>query len=239
MARILYFEVSVSLLKEKYQVLAQAMDQTYAAQDSAFNEWMRRQQTATAAFMARAQSAVPQGTPPREQAAAVLPILQASLAEPEAPRCQLLSMLWNSKFENDLGGESHLAFLGSTDARFGTWRSAVLALAALRHWYATRSDAPGDIDSVCRAAGLTSVPQDHYGSAPLRMVTFQTDSPPIQYQHGRPSDKAEKFLAGETVIYSVGPDGTDDRAAIDWVFGPKGDWPFHLGQPQSSFPVTK
>lgn len=232
------FEVSVSLLKEKYKVQAEALAQTYVAQDSTFNEWMRRQQTATATFMAKAQSAVPQGTPPRERAAAVLPMLQASLAEPQAPRGQLLWMIWNSKFENDVGDSG---FLGSIDARTGTRRSAMLSLAALRYWYATRSDAPADLASVCRAAGLTGVPLDHYGSAPLRMVTFQTDSPPIQYQHGRPSDKAEKFLAGETVIYSVGPDGTDDRAAIDWVFGPtnKGDWPFHLGKPQSSFPVTK
>ena len=232
------FELSVSLLKEKYQVQAEALAQTYAAQDSAFNEWTRRQQTATATFMAKVQSAVPQGTPPKEQAAAVLPILQASLAEPQAPRSHLLGMIWNSKFENDLGDSG---FLGGTDARFGTWRSAMLSLAALRYWYATRSDAPADLASVCRAAGLTGVPLDHYGSAPLRMVTFQTDSPPIQYKHGRPSDKAEKFLAGETVIYSVGPDGADDRAAIDWVFGPtnKGDWPFHLGKPQSSFPVSK
>ena len=232
------FEVSVSLLKEKYQVQAEALTQTYAAQDSALNEWMQRQETAAATFMAKAQSAVPQGAPPGELAAAMLPILQESLAEPQAPRSQLLWMLWNSKFENVMGDSR---FLGSTDARFGTWRSAILSLAALRYWYATRSDAPADLASVCRAAGLSGVPQDHYGNAPLRMVTFQADSPPIQYKHGRPSNKAEKFLAGETVIYSVGPDGADDRAAIDWVFGPtnKGDWPFHLGKPQSSFPVSK
>ena len=232
------FELSVSLLKEKYQVQAEALAQTYAAQDSAFNEWMRRQQTATATFMAKVQSAVPQGTPPKERAAAVLPILRASLAEPQAPRSQLLWIIWNSKFENDLGVSG---FLGHIDAQIGTQRSAMLSLAALRYWYATRSDAPADLASVCRAAGLTGVPLDYYGSAPLRMLTFQTDSSPIQYKHGRPSDKAEKFLAGETVIYSVGPDGADERAAIDWVFGPtnKGDWPFHLGKPQSSFPVSK
>ena len=231
------FDVSAALLKESYQLQADALTQPYAAQAAAFTAWDQRQQATVGSIMAAAQSAVPQGTPPNQSMAAVIPILEKALNEPNAPRGQLLRTLWNSKIENDL---SNGRFIGETDARGRTRQSAMLALAALRYWYATQSTPPGDLASVCRSAGLTEVPRDFYGNGPLQMITFQTDSPPIQYPHGRPSDKAEKFLAGETVIYSVGPDGVDDRAASDWAFNPntKGDWPFYLGRPQNQFSVS-
>lgn len=230
------YEAGVRSLKEKYQVQANALGQSYASQSAASLEWMKQNQAAMASFMASVQSAVPAGTPPAQQAAAALPILEKSLADEKTPRGQLLLALWASKFENDMGDFP----LCSVDLRGATRRSVMLTLAALRHWYATHREPPMDLASVCREAGLSDVPRDFYSDGPVRMLSFTMDSPPIQYPHGRPTDKPEKFLAGEWVIYSVGPDGIDDRVVSDWAYNPgaKGDWPFSLGRPQTRFPAA-
>ena len=75
------------------------------------------------------------------------------------------------------------------------------------------------------------------------MVTFQTETPiqdhPV-WENNPPTPK--NALAGETIIYSVGPDGVDDRALKHCgVGGPQselGDWLFRLEIPQSVIPVT-
>lgn len=230
------YDLSVRILKERYQAQAAALGQPFAAQTAAFANWQKQQRTALESFMASVQSAIPAGTKPDQQAAAALPVLDKKLAEPATPRGQVLFLMWNSQLENDLGGVS----LCDDDFRLSTRRAAVIALTALRRWYCSNAGAPADLLAVCKAAGLSDVPRDPYGNGPLKFVTFMMDSAPIQYERVRPSDKPEKFVTGESVIYSVGPDGIDDRAARDfgYVPGGKGDWPFTLGRPQSAFAPT-
>lgn len=230
------FDAAVQLLKENYQVQADVLGQPYRTQSTAIREWGQRQQAAMASFMAAVQSAVPPGASREQQSAAAVPVLEKALTEPQAPRAQLLLMLWASKFENDMGDSSFV----DTEIRGATRRSGTLALAALRHWYATHSEPPTDLAGVCRTAGLSDIPRDFYSDGPVRMLAFTSDSPTIQYPHGRPTDKPEKFLAGERVIYSVGPDGNDDQALSDWAYNPgaKGDWPFSLRNPQGAFPPS-
>lgn len=232
------YDAGVRLWSDRYQVQAAALSQPYAAQMAAIDNWRKQHQAALMTFMASVQSSIPAGTPPAQQAAAVLPMLEKKIAEAGAPRGALLFLMWNSKLENDIASGTAVCeeeFLGSMR------RSSALALAALRRWYCSNSVAPTDLLSVCKAAGLTEVPRDPYGNGPLKLIAFSTDSPPIQYQPIRPSDKPEKFVAGECVIYSVGPDGNDDRALLDVGFNPraKGDWSVTLGRPQSAFPPTQ
>jgi hypothetical protein len=87
---------------------------------------------------------------------------------------------------------------------------ATHCLAAVRRWQLQTGKAvPPDLETVCRAAGIKSVPIDRYASMghPLRsIVSF-----------------------GEFVVYSVGKDGNDDEAGTDWEFGKQaGDWIFRL-----------
>jgi hypothetical protein len=231
------YEACVRILKKKYQSQENVLGQSYAAQSATFLDLFKKNRAATDSFQAAYKSAAPTGSRGL-QAAVAIPILEKILADEDASRGALLLAFWVSKFENDVG--EHLYY---SEMRGATRRSATLALAALRHWYATHSETPTDLASVCRAAGLPDVPRDFFGGGPIRMRTFSTDSPPIQYPvpHHRPTDKP-KFLAGESVIYSVGLDGIDDKALSDGAgfnSGPtNSDWPFTLSQPQSSFPPT-
>ncbi len=231
------YEACVRILKKKYQSQENVLGQSYAAQSATFLDLFKKNRAATDSFQAAYKSAAPTGSRGL-QAAVAIPILEKILADEDASRGALLLAFWVSKFENDVG--EHLYY---SEMRGATRRSATLALAALRHWYATHSETPTDLASVCRAAGLPDVPRDFFGGGPIRMRTFSTDSPPIQYPvpHHRPTDKP-KFLAGESVVYSVGLDGIDDKALSDGAgfnSGPtNSDWPFTLSQPQSSFPPT-
>jgi hypothetical protein len=87
---------------------------------------------------------------------------------------------------------------------------ATQCLVALRRWKLEHNNKlPPDLLTACRAAGMKSVPVDEYSvtGEPLRFTTLET-SP---------------------VIYSVGSDGNDDRAQLDWNWGQsKGDWVFRL-----------
>lgn len=231
------YNAGVRLWRERYQMQATALPQPYAGQMTAIGNWRRQHQAALASFMASVQSSIPAGTPADQQAASVLPVLEKKIAEAGAPRGALLFLMWNSKLENDMASGTAVC---EEDFRGSTRRASALTLAALRRWYCSNAVAPTDLFSVCKAAGLTEVPRDPYGNGPLKLIAFSTDSPPIQYQPVRPSDKPEKFVAGECVIYSVGADGNDDRAMLDVSFHPgaKGDWSFTVGRPQSAFPPT-
>lgn len=231
------YEASVKILREKFQVQATALGQPLATQLSAITDWNQKQRTAINALMADIQKAIPPNIPPAQQAAAALPILEKKLADPQSPRGIWLLLMWNSKLENDMAGTS----LCEDDFRGSARRSALLALTALRRWYGSNATPPTDLQSVCKAAGLTDVPRDPYGNGPLKLIVFKADSAPIKYQPVRPSDKPEKFVTGECVIYSVGPDGIDDGALLDVGFNPgaKGDSSYTLGRPQSAFPPTR
>jgi len=84
-------------------------------------------------------------------------------------------------------------------------------LVALRHWQLQHADAPPDLETLVKAAGMPRVPMDPYYDRPLRMGS----------------------LAGKPVIYSVGPDGKDDKAQVEWNFGhdKPGDFIFRLESP--------
>jgi hypothetical protein len=69
-----------------------------------------------------------------------------------------------------------------------TIRSAQ-CLVALRRWKLEHAQPPKDIETLVKAAGMTSVPIDPWSGEPLRLTV----------------------LSGEPVIYSVGDDGKDDK----------------------------
>jgi len=91
-----------------------------------------------------------------------------------------------------------------------TRMGAVRCLVALRRWQIEHGPVPpADLLTACKAAGLQSVPIDAY-SAKGDSLRFT-----IQGQ--------------EPVVYSVGKDGADDGARLDWNWGQaKGDFIFRL-----------
>ena len=84
-------------------------------------------------------------------------------------------------------------------------------IVALRRWQLQHADAPPDLETLVNAAGMPRVPIDPYSNQPLRMGTVK----------------------GKTVIYSVGPDGKDDKAQVEWNLAPgkPGDYIFQLETP--------
>lgn len=81
-------------------------------------------------------------------------------------------------------------------------------LVALRRWQLEHAAPPPDIETLVKAAGMPGVPLDPYSDQPLRMGS----------------------VMGMPVIYSVGPDGQDDKAQVEWNFDPRepGDFIFQL-----------
>lgn len=81
-------------------------------------------------------------------------------------------------------------------------------LVMLRRWQLDRpGESPADLQSVVKAAGMTEVPRDPYADGPLRMAQLQN----------------------ETVIYSIGSDGQDHKAIVDWNYGQQpGDFIFRI-----------
>ena len=71
-----------------------------------------------------------------------------------------------------------------------------------------------------KPAGIATVPADPFSDAPLKMTVVN----------------------GETVIYSIGPDGQDDKALIEWdprVDPKKGDIVFRLPSPANRIRAVK
>jgi hypothetical protein len=81
-------------------------------------------------------------------------------------------------------------------------------LVALRRWQLEHEDSPTDVGTLAKAAGLDHVPIDPYSDQPFRIGTVR----------------------GATVIYSIGPDGKDDKAKVEWNLAPRqpGDFIFRL-----------
>lgn len=81
-------------------------------------------------------------------------------------------------------------------------------LVALRRWQLEHEDSPPDVEALAKAAGLDHVPVDPYSDQPFRLGTVK----------------------GTTVIYSIGPDGKDDKANVEWNLAPNqpGDFIFRL-----------
>jgi hypothetical protein len=92
-------------------------------------------------------------------------------------------------------------------ARGQAARRGALCLAALRCWQFDNRSVPTDLHAVLKAVGIDDVPLDPFSGAPLRMT----------------------WIDGESVIYSVGKDGRDDKALLDWDDGKQpGDFIFRL-----------
>jgi hypothetical protein len=66
-------------------------------------------------------------------------------------------------------------------------------LVALRRWQLEHAETPPDLTTLVKAAGMPSVPIDPWSGQPLRMA----------------------LVAGKLLIYSVGPDGKDDKAQLE------------------------
>ncbi len=87
-------------------------------------------------------------------------------------------------------------------------------LVALRRWQLEGKDPSTDLASLCAAAGMNAVPIDPYSNSEFKMTQ----------------------LAGQPVIYSIGPDQFDDEARL--VSNPSvlsesatGDFVFRLAVP--------
>jgi len=82
-------------------------------------------------------------------------------------------------------------------------------LIALRSWQLEHDNPPPDLEALAQAAGMPKVPIDPYSGSSMRM-TARNNLP---------------------VIYSVGLDGKDDQALVEWDFdtrNPAGDLLFQL-----------
>jgi hypothetical protein len=88
---------------------------------------------------------------------------------------------------------------------------AARCLIAARRWQLLHPGKLAGLGEICHSAGLIRVPIDGYGGTPLRMAE----------------------VAGEPVIYSIGPDGDDDGGLKDAELGraPDGDFLFRLPRP--------
>ncbi|MBN1908454.1 MAG: hypothetical protein JW818_01830 [Pirellulales bacterium] len=98
-------------------------------------------------------------------------------------------------------------------ARIDATLGGTRCLVALKRWELDKGTPLPDLKTVVRAAGMDGVPIDPYSQQPLRMTTID----------GRP------------VVYSVGQDGIDDQARIEWKIGnknPRGDLIFRLPKPR-------
>jgi hypothetical protein len=96
--------------------------------------------------------------------------------------------------------------------RGNTYHRGTKCLIALRRWQLEQNTPPPDLATVVKAAGMEGVPIDPYSDQPLRMTV----------------------LAGQPVIYSVGKDGRDDGAQLEWdlnMDNPQGDILFRLAPP--------
>jgi hypothetical protein len=93
------------------------------------------------------------------------------------------------------------------NARADAELQGVRCLVALRRWQLGHAGPPPDLGTVVKAAGMPDVPADPFSGDPMKMAV----------------------LDGEPVVYSVGKDGRDDGALIDWNNGQQpGDYIFRL-----------
>ncbi len=79
--------------------------------------------------------------------------------------------------------------------RAETFSRGTDCLIALKRWRLSHSDPPPDLAAVVAAAGLPEIPIDPYSDQPFRFA----------------------IVKGEPVIYSIGPDGVDDRGEFDFL----------------------
>jgi hypothetical protein len=214
------YEAEAAALKEEYEAYTAMVNQPYAARTKSLEPLIAKESKAMSQI---ADYFPPPNTPP-EQAIAFL----KTAFERKPLQGPILVFIMRSSFQLSFnsGNSSELTPM--------TRLEGAKSLVALRRWYCTHSDRPPDIETLCRAAGLTEVPRDYFSDGPMRIVTFAADTP-IQDRLQRDL----KAVAGETIIYSAGSDGVDDKASRDWAYYGPGDFLFRLHIPQNAIPVTR
>ncbi len=221
------YDAEVLALKDKYQVLSSAITEPYAVRSKAFAQLREKYQKGLQAQLADVQIPPPPNTPPEQAMAQMKVALEKKLAAGTLRGPFLAAFLINgSKLENDMGQSG-------ADVTPMTRLEGAKSLVALRRWYGTHGNPPPDFATMCREAGLTDLPRDYFSDGPLRMVTFAAETP-IQHRY----QKYLKAMAGETIVYSFGPDGVDDKALKDWGYVDPGDFLFRMEIPQSEIPAT-
>jgi hypothetical protein len=219
------YEAESAVLKERYEALSAAVSQSYSARAKSLEPWIAK----STKSMSQLAEYMPSPKTPPEQAIGLVKI--AIERKPlQGPHLAFLISLVGSSFEAFVGGSGTAA----PEVVAMTSLEGAKALVALRRWYGTNSNRPPDIATLCRAAGLTEVPSDYFSDGPLRIVTFAADTP-IQDRLQRDL----KAVAGETIIYSIGSDGVDDKASRDWGYNGPGDFLFRLEIPQNAVKVTR
>lgn len=215
-----HFAAEKEWLVRQYRELADSVKEPYAKRVASVTAW----QSAVAAM----QSAVPPQTPPDQ-----IPTVLGKLIADGTLKGPFLAPLLETGFVMTAGDPPNAVV--DADVRGRTRCQGTMALVALRRWYGTKAEPPSDFAAMCRAAGLTEPPRDFFGDGPLKMAVFQADT---LIEH--PWNKEAKALAGETIVYSVGPDGVDDQAVKDIGNNPTGagDYLFRLEIPQNRIPVT-
>lgn len=86
--------------------------------------------------------------------------------------------------------------------------SGTIGLVALRRWQLVHDEPPHDLTQVLADAGIDTVPEDPYCDGEIKLGVVNN----------------------EFVIYSVGPDGKDDEAQLEWNLerDQPGDYVFHM-----------
>lgn len=222
------FTTNVTWQKEFYRTASAAIDQPFATRRAAGQSMLdaiRRD------MMQEVQKRIPADATPEQRQEGAITYLKEAFASGNVS-IPMLSMFFRNRFEFSMSGSGSLF---EQDTVRLTNQHASLVLIALRRWYGVSSEPPADAMAICSAAGISPVPTDEFSGGPLRLVTFSVETPIED-----PYDKSRKALAGESIVYSVGPDGRDDRALKSYGFRPDqpGDLLFPLGISQSAFAPT-
>lgn len=224
------FATNIAWEKEFYRAASAAIDQPFATRRTAGQSML---DTVRRDMRQEIEKRIPANTSPDQgQEAAIASLKDAYANGPVL--LPILAMLFRNRFEFSMTGAGTLFEQDTTRL---TNHNASLVLIALRRWYGVSREAPADASAVCTAAGLSPVPTDEFIGGPLRLVTFSVETPIDD-----PFDQSRKALAGETIVYSVGPDGRDDRALKSYGFQPgrSADLLFALGMSQAAFaPVAQ
>jgi hypothetical protein len=103
-------------------------------------------------------------------------------------------------------------------ARAVTALRGTQCLIAMRRSQLEKGAAGQDLAAITKAAGTAQVPIDPYADQPFRIAT----------------------VAGQPVIYSVGPDGKDDGGVVSWneqhQFRPGGPGDYTFRLPAATWP---
>lgn len=98
--------------------------------------------------------------------------------------------------------------------RDGVYVRAAQCLAAVKRWQLLHQGKLSGLAEMCRGAGLSRVPIDDFSGSPLKLA----------------------MIAGEPVVYSVGPDGDDDGGLKDAGLGRAADGDYLFRLPGSAAP---